>query len=184
MLKNLLLNYKPINEQETIDKRMMLEFIDNNNDYLLRDNLAAHFTSSAIILNKDQSKILLIHHNIYKSWGWTGGHNDGDDDTLNVAVKEAKEETGLSSFEVHEKVLGIDVVYVPNHIKKGVYVNDHLHMNITYLLTAKENDPVFIKEDENSGVEWFDINTYLDHVEELRMIPIYKKLVNNAKRIR
>ncbi len=180
MIKQQLLNYKPINEQEITDQKTMLQFIENNEDFLSRDNLIGHFTSSAIILNEDFTKILLIHHNIYKSWGWTGGHNDGEEDTFAVALQEAKEETGLSTLTTYKDILGIDVIYVPNHIKKGIYVGDHLHLNITYLFTANELDEVTIKEDENSGVEWFDINTYLGHVEEPRMIPIYQKLVQQA----
>jgi 8-oxo-dGTP pyrophosphatase MutT (NUDIX family) len=180
MIKRLLENYKPKNEQETFDKKMMLQFIESNHNYLIRDNLTAHFTSSGIILNESMTKILLIHHNIYKSWGWTGGHNDGDEDCLKVAVKEAQEETGVQNFTVYEEPLGIDTVYVPNHVKHGSFVGDHLHMNISYLLTASEEEQLTVKEDENSGVQWFDLNDYLNHVEEPRMIPIYKKLVQEA----
>ncbi len=180
MIKQQLLNYFPINEQEKTDKKMMLQFIKSNKNYLDRENLAGHFTSSAIILNNNFTKILLIHHNIYNSWGWTGGHNDGEEDTFLVALKEAREETGLSNFTTYEDILGIDVIYVPNHIKKGIFVGDHLHLNITYLFTANDLDEVTIKEDENSGVQWFDIDTYLEHVEEPRMIPIYQKLVQQA----
>lgn len=42
----------------------------------------------------------MAYHNIYKSWAWTGGHSDGDSDLLNVALKEAKEETGLENLKV------------------------------------------------------------------------------------
>ena len=37
----------------------------------------------------------MIHHNIYNSWGWTGGHADGNSDLIKVAIKEAQEETGI-----------------------------------------------------------------------------------------
>ena len=56
----------------------------------------AHMTASSWIVNEDYTKVLMIYHNIYNSWAWTGGHADGDEDLLHVAVKEAREETGLS----------------------------------------------------------------------------------------
>ena len=87
--------YVPINEQETKDKEIILNYIRNNEDVLTRDNEIAHITSSGFIVNKSRSKVLMIHHNIYNSWGWTGGHADGDSDLLHVAIKEAKEETGI-----------------------------------------------------------------------------------------
>jgi len=37
----------------------------------------------------------MIHHNIYKTWTWTGGHLDGEVDLLKLALKEANEETGI-----------------------------------------------------------------------------------------
>jgi 8-oxo-dGTP pyrophosphatase MutT (NUDIX family) len=181
-LKKDLQYYQVKNKQEKTDKQAMLTFIERNEDCLLRDNLVGHFTSSAIIVNSDSTKVLFIHHNIYNSWAWVGGHNDGDDDSLHVALKEAKEETGLSTLDIVSKdIAGIDTIYVMSHIKNGVFVSDHLHFNITYIFKADETASVSIKPDENSGVRWFDIHE-LDHVvDESRMKPIYKKLLDVAK---
>ncbi|MDU5111834.1 MAG: NUDIX hydrolase, partial [Clostridium sp.] len=84
-------NYKPFNKQENSDKEAILYAMDNFNNLLTRENPLAHITSSGYIVNKDKTKVLMIYHNIYKSWSWTGGHADGDDDLLYVAIKEAKE---------------------------------------------------------------------------------------------
>ena len=90
-LKQNIENYLPYNEQEEVDKRIMLKYIEDFDDVLTRNNEYGHFTSAAFILNKQRTKILMIYHNIYKSWAWVGGHSDGDSDLLNVAIKEAKE---------------------------------------------------------------------------------------------
>lgn len=177
MYKKIVENYTPINKQEEIDQKAMLAFIDKNNDALLRTNLTGHFTSSAIVVNVEMSKVLFIHHNIYNSWGWVGGHNDGDADFLGVALKEAKEETGVKSIIPHNnKVIGLDTIYVLNHFKNGELIPDHIHMNLTFLLIADESEEIIIKYDENSGVKWFHIEDAIIAIDEPRMVPIYTKL--------
>lgn len=175
-------SYQAKNEQERTDKEAMLTFISRNPDYLLRRNLVGHFTSSAIIVNNEFSKVLFVHHNIYNSWGWVGGHNDGEEDSLYVALKEAKEETGLENIELVTKdIIGLDTIYVMSHIKNKTFVSDHLHFNLTYLLRASEEDQVTIKADENSGVAWFDIEDIDSIVSEDKMKGIYHKLIKAAK---
>lgn len=176
--------YQPYNEQEAVDQKLILNYIKNNSDILLRTNLAAHMTSSAIVVNKTMDKVLFAHHNIYDAYGWVGGHNDGDPDCLHVAVKETKEETGLAHVvPYNDDILMLDTIYVGNHMKHGKYVSDHLHLNVTYLLIADESLEVEAKLDENSDVKWFDIDTVLEHVNEPRMIPIYQKAFEKIRNL-
>ena len=182
MYKTQIERYHPVNEQEKKDKQLMLAFIEKHDDVLLRDNLAAHLTSSAIVVNETLDKVLFAHHNIYDAWGWVGGHNDGNPDLLAVALKEAKEETGVTRIEPYtDAILGLDVIQVQNHRKNGAYIPDHLHLNVTFLLVADEQDKPVHKPDENAAVRWFDIDTVLNHVSEKRMHAIYKKLFSKVK---
>ncbi|MEY3431901.1 MAG: hypothetical protein RIS53_799 [Bacillota bacterium] len=176
MLREQIAAYQPFNEQEAFDKKAILAFIDRNPDYLLRSNLIAHFTVSTIVVNESMDKVLFAHHNIYKSWGWLGGHNDGDEDMLKVAMKETEEESGLKKIKPFSKdIFMLDTIYVPNHIKNGKHVSDHLHLNATYLVIADEREKPIVNVEENSGVQWFPISTVLKIVHEPRMIPIYQK---------
>lgn len=183
--KDMIRAYEPRNEQEAMDKRLIMEFLDNNDDALIRDNLAAHITSSAFVVNEAMDKIVFVHHNIYNSWSWVGGHNDGDDDLLHVAIKEAGEETGIKHIRPHTRdIFTLDVIYVQNHIKHGVYVPDHLHLNAAFLLIASEEDPLIVNPEENSGVRWFDLDIVLSHVSEARMMPVYQKAFDAIAAIR
>ena len=176
--KDIINEYQAEIEQEKKDLSLMKQFIAAHDDALLRSNLIGHFTSSVVILNTSKTKILMGYHNIYQSWGWFGGHNDGDPDCLKVAIKEAKEETGLKTFTLAcQNPIGIDVIYVGNHIKHGEIVPDHLHLNVTYGLMADESEILIYNENEHQGIAWFDLNDYLDYVKEPRMIPVYKKMV-------
>lgn len=155
-IRKLIEEYIPFNEQEENDKKQLLKWIDTGLDLYTRDNGMAHWTASAWVTDESHTKILMAYHNIYHSWSWLGGHNDGDHDFINVASKEVKEESSVQHLKLlSNELFSLEILTVDGHIKKGVYVPSHLHLNLTYLFEADIHDPVFIKQDENSAVGWF-----------------------------
>ncbi len=157
-LKEQIENYKPYNEQEEKDKEIMLKYINTFDDVLTRNNEFGHFTASSWAVNKQRTKVLMIYHNIYKSWAWTGGHADGEENLLNVAIRELKEETGVKNVRVlNNDIFSLEIICVDGHVKRGKYVSSHVHLNVTYLLEVDEEEILKIKEDENSGVKWVNI---------------------------
>ena len=174
-------NYRPCCEQEQRDKAVILDFIANNADAFLRTNLVAHMTASAWVVDSSRERVLMVYHNIYDSWSWTGGHADGDEDLLAVALRECREETGVETVRpVSWDIFSLEVLTVDGHEKRGVYVPSHLHLNVSYLLEADEEEVLRIKPDENSGVRWFFLEEALAACSEPWMIErVYKKL--NAK---
>ena len=166
-LKEQIENYKPYNEQEEKDKETMLEYINTFDDVLTRNNEFGHFTASSWAVNKQRTKVLMIYHNIYKSWAWTGGHADGEEDLLNVAIRELKEETGVKNVKVlNNDIFSLEIICVDGHVKRRKYVSSHVHLNVTYLLEVDEEETLKIKEDENSGVKWVDINSVIEITKE------------------
>lgn len=176
-LKKQLTKYIPYNEQETEDKQTMITAIENLDNVFSRECKICHFTASSWIVNKEKTKVVMIHHNIYNSWAWTGGHADGDTNLLNVALKEANEETGIKNLKVlYDGIFSLEVGNVNHHIKNGKFISDHLHLNYTYLLEADENEILKIKEDENSNVCWFTLDKAVEASTENNIKPIYIKL--------
>jgi ADP-ribose pyrophosphatase len=174
--------YNPYNEQEKKDKEMMLYYINTFENVLTRENEIAHMTSSAFILNKERDKVLMIYHNIYDSWGWTGGHSDGDKDLLAVAIREAREETGIKiANPITTEMFSLDILPVVGHVKNGNYVSAHLHLSVTYLLEADEEEVLIIKEDENSGVKWIHLDRVVDASNEPHMKKVYSKIISKIK---
>jgi len=148
--------YAPFNEQEARDKDELLRRLESGEALFERSNLSAHMTASAWIVSPDRTQVLMAYHNIYDSWAWLGGHTDGERDLLQVALKEAREESGLTDVRpVTEEIYSLEILTVDGHEKKGRYVPSHLHLNLTYLLEADPGQALQMKADENSGVKWF-----------------------------
>ncbi len=183
-LKEEIENYKPFNEQEEKDKEIMLRYINTFEDVLTRGNEFGHFTASAWVVNKEKTKVLMIYHNIYQSWSWTGGHADGEKDLLHTAIRELKEETGVENVKVlSDGIFSLEVICVNGHVKRGKYVASHVHLNVTYLFEVDEKEELKVKKDENSGVRWVNIEELENIVNEKWMLEnIYKKLNEKLKK--
>lgn len=172
-------NYKPFGEQEKQDQSVMLQYIRQFDNILERENVFAHFTASPWIVSQDRSKVLLIYHRIFDSWGWCGGHCDGDSDFLATALREGQEETGLTSIRpASSRILALDVIPVIPHVRKGTFVTAHVHLNVTYLCTADDQEPLRHKADETKGARWVSPEEVISLVSpwDRVMIPIYEKL--------
>ena len=177
MIRDDIEKYSPCCEQEERDKSLILAFMDRNADAFLRSNSTAHMTASAWVVNYERTKVLMVYHKIYDSWSWTGGHADGETDLLSVALREVKEETGVTAKPVTEDIYSLEILTVDGHEKRGEYVSSHLHMNVTYLLEADENEALQVCEDENKGVAWFTLDGALEASTEPWFVErIYKKL--------
>ena len=177
-LKKAIAAFVPTCEQEERDQKMMLTFIDANPDCLTRDNQVAHLTASAWVVNPTRDKVLMVYHNIYDSWSWTGGHADGEADLAAVAYREACEETGIQGLKpLMDGPASLEIITVDGHVKRGQYVSSHLHMNLTYLFEASEDQALTVKDDENSDVAWIPCDELETYVSEPWMLKwIYQKL--------
>lgn len=179
-------SYRVHDEHEETTKANMLAFVRRNEeDVLTRDNAIAHMTASSVILNEARDKMLMIHHKIYDTWTWQGGHADGEGDLLKVALKEAEEETGIRDFEVMEDkdgfILSLDILTVKEHVKNGKYISAHLHLNAAFLFTAKENHELYLNEKETNGVRWVPVEDIDILAREPLITPIYHKLIGRGR---
>ena len=176
-------NLTPVNEQEETDRKTILAFLESGDDISVRQNLVAHLTASAWVVTPDRQKVLMAYHKLYDSWAWLGGHADGNWDLFAVAEKEAKEESGIEQLHLISKnPVSLEVLTVAGHEKKGKYVPCHLHLNLTYLFEAEEDQSLHIKADENSSVAWIPVEEIQEKSSEPWFVErIYSKLVKKAK---
>ena len=146
-------NYQPSTQEETLFKEQMIDFVQANPACFERSLLIGHITGSAWIVDKSRQFTLLTHHRKLDKWFQPGGHCDGDSDVLNVAMKEALEETGLSDIQtISSNIFDIDIHEIPE--RKGV--PKHLHYDVRYLLEADTNEPLIISS-ESSDLAWVEL---------------------------
>ena len=180
VLVSLLKNFTPDGKQEIADHELFLERARDPIN-LTRES-DTHFTTSAFVLNQDHAKVLGIFHNIYQSWGWMGGHADGDADLLRVAEKEAEEESGVSHLRLlHPAPISIESIPVATHIRRSQPVAEHTHLNVTFLFEADDTVDIRIQPEENSGVKWIPLNQFVASSLEPHMQVIYQKIIDRIQ---
>ena len=179
-------NYWPYDEEEGADKEAFIQFLEQRKKASLslykRENLVGHITVSCWIVNQKRTCVLMGFHNLYKHWGWLGGHADGNEDLIAVARKEISEECGLKDAKLLcDEPIDFCILGVGAHYKNSRQVPAHLHFNFTYLFEADENLLIRPKTDENKAVSWIDNRRVIAVSNEEATAPVYARIMEKIK---
>jgi 8-oxo-dGTP pyrophosphatase MutT (NUDIX family) len=134
ILQNLLSQYAPFDEIETAMAAHFTRFLERWSTPAFAHGLAGdeaergHVTGSAWIVNHDGSKVVLLHHAKLGIWVQPGGHCDGETDVAQVALREAREETGLEVSLLDEAIFDVDVHRIPEYWNTP----EHFHFDIRF----------------------------------------------------
>lgn len=127
-----------------------------------RDHVPGHITGSAWIINEEKSKVVLIHHAKLHRWLQPGGHADGDENILRVALREAEEETGLTTLSLFKPgIFDLDIHRIPAH--KGF--PEHDHYDVRFAFVASEKIPLQISP-ESHHVQWIALTEVADFTNQ------------------
>lgn len=126
-------SYQPWEGRENGVQEQFVSFLESEPDCFHRTLLKGHVTGSAFIIDPSRSQCLLLFHTKLQKWLQPGGHADGNPNVLEVAVREAEEETGLNGFKVVKAdPFDLDIHAIPSRGAEP----EHLHYDIRYLLEA------------------------------------------------
>ncbi len=143
--------------EETMRKKI-IQFIEDYDDCFERTQLIGHITASALIVNKQKTHTLMTHHEKLEKWLQLGGHSDGDSNTLNVALREAFEESGLKTIKpISEEIFDVDVHEIPARKQEPA----HFHYDIRFLFEAEDTEGLCITT-ESKDLQWIP----LEHIEK------------------
>lgn len=149
----------------------MIRFIEEHPDCAERSLQVGHLTGSAWIVDRERKSTLLTHHRKLNKWLQLGGHADGDLNPLAVAMKEAREESGLTKLRfVSEKVFDVDRHVIPARKADP----DHFHYDIRFMIEADPDEPLLIS-DESHDLAWIEIARMAEYNNEESMLRMARK---------
>lgn len=123
-----------------------------------RTTMPGHLTTSAIVLSHDHKSVLLIDHATIGRWLQPGGHYEPADQFWRSAAREAVEETGLATLQLHPWHNGedhpfvIDSHDVPGKPSRGE--EPHVHHDLQYLFVADQTAPLRHQAEEVHSARW------------------------------
>ena len=112
-------------------RKAILDFVDAHDDALLRSCAEGHLTGSALVVDDDGERVVVLHHRKLRRWLQPGGHCDGDANLAGVALREAAEETALADLRIHPVAIDLDV-----HRVDPPGDGPHLHLDARFLVVA------------------------------------------------
>lgn len=182
-IEEFLADYVPWDECERAYKESFVQFWQAVGDKIYeRGCLPGHISVSAFVTNQAHNKVLMAYHKILDRWAWLGGHADGECELLPVAIREVREESSLCDVRpARAEPVSLEVLWVPEHVKRGQFVSAHLHYNVTYWLEADEEEPLHNKPDENTAVKWIGFDEISDYVQDEVDNKIYRRIIKKIQ---
>ena len=158
-LLDLLARYERQYPEERACLQRVGELVRNHPDCFERDCLPGHVTASTWIVSSDRKRFLLTHHRKLDRWLQLGGHADGDPDVHAVALREAREESGLQDLAwvapprdgTAPLPIDVDVHAIPARPGEPA----HEHHDVRFLIVAAPDQPLAVS-DESHGLAWFE----------------------------
>ena len=167
----LLENYSSYDEAEELVRKEIINFVKENRQCFETDFEPGHITGGALIVDTDRKHALLTHHAKLHKWIQFGGHSDGHWNPLEVAWREAHEESGLTTlayFPGKEGVFDLDIHPIPARGEMPL----HKHYDVRILLSADRNEQ-FVVTHESHDIQWIpleDVSKYNSEPDFLRMV--------------
>lgn len=177
---DLLQNHQTSFSEEIEFRKQIIEFLEQNDDFALRSNLTGQLTGSAWVVNKERTKVLLIHHKKLNKWLQIGGHIEATDKTIEETIlREIKEESGLKGLKLlSSSIYDIDIHTIPQ--KKEIA--EHLHFDIRLIVEADENEILLPQDEEILDIKWYSVNEVQNLAEATISInQSMKRMINKMK---
>jgi len=166
-------------EADVVDRIQAL--IEAYSNCFERSCRPGHITGSAWIVSADRRRCLLAHHRKLDCWLQLGGHADGQPEVEQVALREAREESGMQRFDLvcidgALLPLDVDVHQIPaRRNDQGQLVEDaHEHHDVRFLLIAHPDQDIRLS-DESHELAWFPLDEVPRRTDEESVLRMLRK---------
>lgn len=164
-------------EKEAADGMQIIELCRAHPNILNPLCEVGHITGSALVVHPASGRVLLNHHRKFNFWMQFGGHMEHELDPAVTALREAREESGLTDLRFYPQVadpkpFDVDVHPVPQQGNRP----PHLHLDLRYLLATDQPDSSQVT-DESHDVRWFG----LDELDALDLEPGMWRMIRKAQ---
>jgi len=145
---------RPLDAHEAAMTAQIVAFVEAHEDCFERGCLPGHLTGSAWVVDPARTRVVLTHHRKLDRWLQLGGHADGETELRGVALREAREESGLTRLRALEsEVFDVDAHRIP---ARGP-VPEHWHFDLRFLIEADPAEPLVVS-DESHAVAWVPLD--------------------------
>lgn len=170
--------YRPYDRNERDMYETLIRFVKTENDCFDRSLQHGHVTGSAWLVDYNRTKVLLTHHRKLDRWLQLGGHADGDADILRVALREAREESGISDIRpLSEDIFDVDVHPIPARDAEP----RHLHYDVRFLFEADASSPLVVSS-ESKDLAWVSLSELTQLTTEQSIIRMMGKTLTHFKK--
>lgn len=174
-LLELLAAHQPTDDKERGDLLRMQQFASSLSEPFSRTQWPAHFTGSAVVVTPDGKRVCLVLHAKLHRWLQPGGHADpADGGSMSAtALREAREETGCDVELLARAPLDVDVHTIPARKTEP----EHEHLDVRYLVVAKNPDALKHDPNESHGAQWLTWDEALSRADEAPL----RRLLSKAR---
>ncbi|PKY10374.1 nucleoside triphosphate hydrolase [Acidithiobacillus marinus] len=155
-LQTRLCQYRSHYIEEQAYARRGCHLLQDDPDCFFREGTGLHVTASTWILNPARSATLLMLHRKLEQWFQPGGHADGNENVIAVALKECSEETGITEADIHlldPAIFDIDIHRTPQRGREPA----HQHLDIRFLVEIDDRLPL-AGNSESHALRWIPLH--------------------------
>jgi 8-oxo-dGTP pyrophosphatase MutT (NUDIX family) len=139
-----------------------IDFVDRHDDAVWRSCRVGHVTASAIVIDESEGQVLLTLHPKVGRWLQLGGHlESGDTSIVQGALREVREESGISHGRISALPIRLDRHDVPCGRDEQGQPLASVHWDVQFLVLAPDAVDL-VMSDESDDLAWFSADLQPD----------------------
>ena len=157
--------HQPGDEQEARDVQQIKRLLAQHPNILNMNCEIGHITASALVVDLNSGRTLLHFHKRLGRWLPVGGHADYETDFSRVALREAREETGLPDLAFYPpRAPPVPIDYDVHSIPQRGAQPQHLHLDFRYVLVTQQPAALAPAAGESTALAWLSWAEALERI--------------------